>query len=168
MDGEKTFCGLSYSNSWSSVMTACWCGSVFSEHGPSSDVNAHYQEWSRKHADCKEQPREARKVFWLSFCDPERAEGSQFLGACMVDVTGEEAEAAAIEVMLRFPFAQEGAEWITAATRKAHSLGCNPGGEIATAEVPLNNHMLKHYQLGVLMDRATVERIDAEIAAAQV
>lgn len=32
------------------------------------------------------------RTFWLSFCDGDRPKGQQFLGACVVDVTDEEAE----------------------------------------------------------------------------
>lgn len=99
------------------------------------------------------------KTFWLSFCDPEKPKGQQFLGACVVSVMAEEVEAAAIEVLLRFPQAQDGAEYIAAATRKAHRLGCNPGGEVASVEVQSDHPMLTHYPQGVLMDRVALEAI---------
>ncbi len=108
-----------------------------------------------------------RKVFWLSFCDGKRPKGQQFLGACVIEVTAEEAFEAAIEVALRFPLAQEGAEWIAAATKKAWALGCNPGGEIATAEMPPDHPNLSRYQFGVLMDRATIEGIDRAVEASE-
>ena len=104
------------------------------------------------------------KTFWLSFCDVTRPKGQQFLGACLIEVTAEEALAAALDLLLRFPMAQPDAEWIGAASTKAWRLGCNPGGEMASAEIPPANPMLAHYERGVLMDRATIERIDAEIA----
>jgi hypothetical protein len=129
-------------------MIACVCGDVFQASGATDDVSRQQTEWMREHATCTKQPYEA-KTFWL--------------GACIVAVTPEEVEDAALEVMLRFPFAQPGAEYIGAATKKAHRLGCNPGGEIATREVPNDHPHLKFYQLGVLMDRATIDRIDAEI-----
>lgn len=126
---------LTVTTSHTYAMIQCFCGDVFKCGGTPEKVEAAQAIWTAQHKDCVEQKREGRKVFWMSFCDPDRPKGSQFLGACLVDVTAEEADAAAIEVMLRFPFAQSDAEWIAAATSKAHRLGCNPGGEIASMEV---------------------------------
>lgn len=103
------------------------------------------------------------KVFWMSFCDAERPKGSQFLGACVIAVTQEEADDALIEVALKFPNAQDGAEWIAAATKKAWACGCNPGGQVLTMELPPDHPTLLKYQFGVLMDKATIERIDNEL-----
>ena len=149
------------------AMIQCNCGDVFSAHGFHAEVSAKQHEWEKAHEMCAPVKREGSKVFWLSFCDADRPTGQQFLGACLVDVSAAEADEAAIMVMLRFPMAQPGAEWAAAATRKAHRLGCNPGGEVASYEISADNPNLSHYQRGVLMDRATIERIDAEIAAAQ-
>ncbi len=80
-----------------------------------------------------------------------------------MEVTADEADLAAIEMMLQFPFAQPDAKWIAAATKNAWALGCNPGGEIASMEVPIDHPMLAKYQFGVLMDRATIERLDREL-----
>jgi hypothetical protein len=44
--------------------------------------------------------------WWLSFADPEKPEGSQFLGACIVQARG-----------------------FFGATLVAHALKCNPGGQ---------------------------------------
>ena len=51
-------------------------------------------------------------LWWLSFCDPKIHEGSQFLGACII----------------------EGSDGIEA-IRAAHRLGCNPGGEVLFHEI---------------------------------
>jgi hypothetical protein len=75
------------------------------------------------------------RTFWLSFCDGDRPAGDQFLGVCIVDVTGDDANDAQLDVLLRFPLAQEGAEWLAAASRKCHRLGINPGGEMASFEI---------------------------------
>lgn len=75
------------------------------------------------------------RTFWLSFCDSDRPAGDQFLGVCIVDVTGTDANEAQIDVLLRFPLAQEGAEWLAAASRKCHRLGINPGGEMASFDI---------------------------------
>ena len=76
------------------------------------------------------------KTFWLSFVDPDRPAGQRFLGASVVDVDDEEVAAIFDEVRRRFPKALKGSEWLAAATRKAWSWGCNPGGEVAFAELP--------------------------------
>jgi hypothetical protein len=68
--------------------------------------------------------------WWLSFCDPHKPEGSQFLGACIV-------EAPAME--LAAP-----AAWL---------LGCNPGGEVMIVEVEI---MPPPEFVGRLMDRAEI------------
>ena len=98
--------------------------------------------------------------------EAHKPKGEQCLGGCVVDVTEDDAADASQLLMLRFPHAQAGAEWIAAASRRAHTLGCNPGGEMASVEVPSDHPMLAHYPHGVLMDRSTIERIDAEIEAA--
>lgn len=77
------------------------------------------------------------RTFWLSFVDPELPAGRRFLGVAIVDVSDEEARAAAEVVRQQFPHARDGAEWIAAATRKSWARGCNPGGEVACAELPL-------------------------------
>jgi len=144
-------------------MIMCVCGDVFHESGSSEVVRQKERTWTKAHRHCKLPKREGRKVFWLSFCDGARHKGQQFLGACIVEVTAAEADEAAIDVMLMFPLAQPGAEWIAAASRKAHRLGCNPGGEMASMEIEPDHPNLERYEFGVLMDRATVERIDADI-----
>lgn len=46
--------------------------------------------------------------WWMSFCDPSKPTGEQFLGLCIVDAVDE-----------------------VSATKIAWALGINPGGEIA-------------------------------------
>lgn len=77
----------------------------------------------------------AARLYWLSFVDSDRIEGERFLGVCVVEVTDADAAAILPEIHEKFPNAQPEAEWIAAATRKAHRLGCNPGGEVATIEL---------------------------------
>lgn len=48
-------------------------------------------------------------VWYFSFCDPERAEGTQFLGGCYVR-----------------------ADTFETALYKTHEFRCNPGGEVAS------------------------------------
>lgn len=71
------------------------------------------------------------RTFWLSFVDPARPDGECFLGVAVVDVTEEDAARARLILAKRFPHALPDAEWIAAATSKAHREGCNPGGEVA-------------------------------------
>ena len=78
------------------------------------------------------------RSFWLSFVDADREPGDRFLGVCVVDITDEEAAAILPEVRAKFPRALPDAEWLAAAVRKAWDLGVNPGGEIATQELPPN------------------------------
>jgi hypothetical protein len=52
-------------------------------------------------------------MMWLSFCDPEKPKGEQFLGACVV--MGHN---------------------VGVASMIAHVLGCNPGGEVAGCPIP--------------------------------
>lgn len=68
------------------------------------------------------------KTFWLSFVDD-----TGFLGVCIVHV--EDAEVAVCRLFL-LPQSQDGAEWVMAAVKKAHTMGCNPGGEVLAVELP--------------------------------
>jgi len=75
------------------------------------------------------------RTFWLSFCDPDRPAGEQFLGVCIVQVTDADRIVAHELVAARFPHAAADADWIAAAARKAWALGCNPGGEMLSADI---------------------------------
>lgn len=55
-----------------------------------------------------EEARNPEQWWYLSFVDPRRPKGTQFLGACVVRGRG-----------------------ILTAMRRAHVVGCNPGGEVA-------------------------------------
>jgi hypothetical protein len=105
------------------------------------------------------------KYFWLSFCDNEKPKGAQFLGACIVGVSDAEAAAMLDEIDVRFPDHADGAEWIGAASRKAWSLGCNPGGEMACGELPLDEPLPEavRRRLGRLMTRDECAAFDAEM-----
>lgn len=109
------------------------------------------------------------RTFWLSFCDGKRPAGEQFLGACLVDVTQAEASQALIEIAFSFPDALHGSEWVAAATRKAHREGCNPGGEIASADVTDGPpEMLSLYPRNRLMSKAELEAIAPVMAMDEV
>lgn len=77
-------------------------------------------------------------LFWLSFADDTLPEGSQFLGACLVQAAN-----------------------LAFALTKTHVLGINPGGEIAIVG-PLDLDPLEPppYPLDRLLTRAEIEEID--------
>ncbi len=51
--------------------------------------------------------------YWLSFCDPDLPEGSRVLGVAIVVARG-----------------------VVSASERAWELGCNPGGEVLSMELP--------------------------------
>lgn len=71
------------------------------------------------------------RTFWLSFASEEAG----FLGVAIVDVDEADAAAAKVIIAERFPHARPGAEWIGAASAKAHATGCNPGGQMLSHDV---------------------------------
>jgi hypothetical protein len=82
-------------------------------------------------------------LWWLSFCDPHRPDGAQFLGACIV-----------------------GGLDIATAAMSAHALGCNPGGEVMGVEMP--EEFARHVGVawcGRLLSKAEIARFDAEMKA---
>jgi len=50
--------------------------------------------------------------FWMSFCDPDKPKGSQFLGACIVEALN-----------------------VRDAIQVSWECGCNPGGEVKVIEI---------------------------------
>lgn len=86
-------------------------------------------------------------IHWLSFADPDRPEGDQFLGVCIVKARG-----------------------FLLAVEKARALGINPGGEVQGIEAPQD---VVSVVAGIpdLLDRlyktrAEAEAVDTRIAAA--
>jgi len=75
-------------------------------------------------------------IFWLSFCDPERPKGTQFLGASLVE-----------------------ADDLEQAIRTAHRVGANPGGEVMSMEVPQRTWGGCRPHLNRLMQREELEKI---------
>lgn len=75
-------------------------------------------------------------TLWMSFSDPDRPVGEQFLGVCVIDVTDAEAAAAVPRMRAMFPKAKDGAEWLFVAMERSHQLGINPGGSVGSAETP--------------------------------
>jgi hypothetical protein len=79
-----------------------------------------------------------RTFFWLSFCDPEKPDGQQFLGACIV----------------------EASDFISAVTR-SHQEGCNPGGEVKGMG-PVDNYP-EQYELNRIYSKDEINEIDEAI-----
>lgn len=100
------------------------------------------------------------KTFWLSFCDDSRPVGEQFLGACVIDVTDDDAENSHTLIQQVFPDAMEDSNWIAEAIRKAHVEGCNPGGQVASADISdAPPDMLALYPRNRLMSKVELEAI---------
>jgi hypothetical protein len=53
------------------------------------------------------------RLFWLSFCDADKPAGQQFLGVAIVEARG-----------------------LASALAQTWAVGCNPGGEAQTCEIP--------------------------------
>lgn len=108
------------------------------------------------------------RAYWLSFCDGDKPTGQQFLGVCLVDVTDDMAADALLDIALRFPMAMDGAEWVAAAIKEAHRLGCNPGGEVASNDVTDGPpDILAAHPRGKLMSLAELEAIAPTITQAE-
>jgi hypothetical protein len=71
------------------------------------------------------------RTYWLSFADH-----TGFLGVCIVDVDADDAEAERDWLTFKHPNHAPGAEWIGAAVRMAHLMGCNPGGAVQSTVIP--------------------------------
>lgn len=103
------------------------------------------------------------RTFWLSFCNDSKPEGQQFLGACVVDVTAEQAALAKLDLAQKFPQHMPGAEWVAAAMRSAHAHGCNPGGQVASYDItgidPPEGATMPKFKL---MSRAEMEALGLE------
>jgi hypothetical protein len=80
-------------------------------------------------------------LYWLSFCDPGRPKGEQFLGACLV----------------------EGQSFLDA-VRAAHRQRLNPGGEVKGLEVtPASAARVAPAWRGRLLTRQECEALDREL-----
>jgi hypothetical protein len=75
------------------------------------------------------------KTMWLSFTDPDRPKGQQFLGVAVIDVPDDFVPIAKERMLAHYPHAEPGAEWVYAATMLAWHHQCNPGGEVALVDV---------------------------------
>lgn len=80
-------------------------------------------------------------LWWLSFCDPKKPEGSQFLGACVVP-----------------------AGTFLDAVLHSRAFGCNPGGECQGHPIAENvaRHLLPKWRLR-LLSLPECEAMDADL-----
>lgn len=94
------------------------------------------------------------RTYWLSFASEQG-----FLGACVVDVTEEQAA----QVLKDVPeiYDKEEGPWVVAAARVAHREGCNPGGEVAAWRFD-DVKTGVDYPKNVLMSRADIERLESD------
>jgi hypothetical protein len=72
------------------------------------------------------------RTLWLSFADPARPTGEQFLGVVVVDVSEDDAARA---LALKPDMEPTHGPWIAAALRAAWAEHVNPGGEVQSADV---------------------------------
>jgi hypothetical protein len=71
-------------------------------------------EWRKNMAELMKEEMEQPEVFWwLSFCDPDKPTGSQFIGVIVVKAHG-----------------------LTDALTKCNAMMINPGGEVKGFEIP--------------------------------
>jgi hypothetical protein len=81
------------------------------------------------------------QTWWLSFCDPDRPEGQQFLGVVVVDVDEMDvarAEPAATAIRAAHglpPLSDPADQWMSGAIGKTYRLKMNPGGAVAAVRV---------------------------------
>lgn len=85
------------------------------------------------------------RLWWLSFCDPEKPEGQRFLGIAIVRAPG-----------------------FVTATQVAHQSGCDPGGECRGFCIDeTGEKYVKPEEIGRLLTRAEAEAIDARAGSSK-
>jgi hypothetical protein len=83
-------------------------------------------------------------MWWLSFADPDRPEGTQFLGAAIVRAMS-----------------------FLEAVQVAHHLGINSGGEVQSLQIPPEMKIPEKW-IERLLTKAECEEFDTEMLSAQV
>jgi hypothetical protein len=88
-------------------------------------------------------------LFWLSFCDPRKPPGEQFLGACVVD-GGDSVD---------------DGENFKVAVQRAWRFKCNPGGEIQSFRIlpEMEVHVGSQWRYR-LLTRAECAALNREVA----
>lgn len=81
-------------------------------------------------------------LHWLSFCDPDRAKGQQFLGVAIVE-----------------------ARDFRAAVQIAHRIGCNPGGEVLGYPLADDGPLVPMAFRDRLLSKGEVEALEASVEA---
>lgn len=95
-------------------------------------------------------------ICWLSFVDPNKAEGDRNLGVALVEIDDEDKAEALKTIREKFPYALLGAETVAAAILKAHLMACNPGGEVLCTPIP---EVPKGLKLNRLYSRSELEAL---------
>lgn len=112
------------------------------------------------------------QTWWLSFVDPDRPEGEQFLGAVVVDVDEADvalAEPAATAIRASHglpPLSEPRDQWMAAAIGKASRLHVNPGGEVASLRldaIPGFATECPPYPRNQILSRAEIEKLDGTL-----
>lgn len=81
----------------------------------------------------------ATTYFWLSFCDPHKPEGSQFLGVILIKGYG-----------------------FMDAVSRCNMLGINPGGEVQGYELPLTRVPKDEGNANRLLNKMEAEAVEFE------
>lgn len=83
-----------------------------------------------------------KKLWWLSFADPDRPVGQRFLGVCVVE-----------------------AEDISTAADRAWEMNCNPGGEVRGDPLPEKfAEVIEDHQRNVLLDAEAARELNRRLA----
>lgn len=111
--------------------------------------------------------RTMKRIYYISFADPHKPQGDQFLGGCFVEVRDMDAFRAVNSIKTRrievghWPSEiTEEEAWAASAVERAHELGCNPGGEAILMLVPLEREEAVRAS-GKMATLLTREEIDA-------
>lgn len=81
------------------------------------------------------------QTWWLSFTDPDKPKGQQFLGVAIIDVDDMDvarAEPAATALRAAHglpPLTDPADRWMAGAIGKSYRLKCNPGGSVAAIRI---------------------------------
>ncbi len=80
------------------------------------------------------------QTWWLSFCDPDKPTGQQFLGVAIVDVGEADMQRArpvadAVRAQHGLGPVDDDTAWMAAAIQQSHRARCNPGGEVGAVHI---------------------------------
>lgn len=94
-------------------------------------------EWRKRIAELmKEETTQPEMYWWLSFCDPDKPAGSQFLGAIIVKAHG-----------------------MTDALTKCNTMMINPGGEVQGVAIPEEaNYLIKPEDVNKLLSKEYIQK----------